>query len=179
MVESYRKANGLEVPANLRRLVEDQVCKAMEAQGSGDQCGNCEWLHEDDMKNPPHLRQWAKGPGDLLAFAKAASVVVGEMAKGNPVCVSQTEAERRAAICSQCPYNIRLGNCWGCGELGRIFRSIQGGLATNQDAKLESCERCGCNLRTKVWINEESLDQIEQAQGVQVSEFPGWCWRRS
>jgi hypothetical protein len=177
-VEAYRKANGLEVPANLRRMVEDQVCGAMEAQGNGAQCDNCEWLHEDDMKNPAHLRQWTTGPADLLNFAKAAAVVVGEMAKGNPVCVPQAEAERRAAICSQCPYNIRIGNCWGCGELGKIFRSIQGGLSTSQDSKLESCERCGCALRTKVWINDDALSKVEREQGVRASRFPSWCWRK-
>jgi hypothetical protein len=177
-VEQYRAANGLPVPPNIRRLVEEQICNAMEQQGKGEECGRCMFLEDDDKKNPPELRAWARGPRDLVNFAKAASVVLGEMAIGKPVCVSKQEAERRAAICSQCPHNVPIGNCWGCGELGRLFRSVQGGLSTSNDPKLESCDRCGCNLRTKVWVSEEALSKVEGLQGIKAEEFPSWCWRK-
>jgi hypothetical protein len=175
-VEQYRRANGLPVPANIRRLVEEQICKAMTPQEQGNRC---EYLNDEDTKNPPALRNWLRGPRDLLNFAKAAAVVVGELAVGSSVCVSKEEATRRAEVCAQCPFNIELGNCWGCGELGKLFRSIQGGLSLPLDARLHSCDRCGCNLRTKVWVTEAALDQIEQAQELQRGVYPEWCWRNN
>jgi hypothetical protein len=176
-VEQYRVANGLPVPANIRRLVEEQLCRSMEKNGEGEECGRCAFLNENDLTNPPELREWRHGPRSLVNFGKAVAVVVGEMATGKPVCVSREEAERRAGVCAQCPYNINIGNCWGCGELGRIFRSVQGGLETSQDSRLESCDRCGCALKTKVWITDDALTKVEREQGIGVAEFPGWCWR--
>jgi hypothetical protein len=177
VVEQYRTANALPVPPNLRRLVEEQICRAMEQDGEGEECGRCAFLSENDFDNPSELRQWAHGPRSLVNFGKAVAVVVGEMATGKPVCVSREEAERRAGVCAQCPFNINIGNCWGCGELGRIFRSIQGGLSTSKDARLQSCDRCGCALKTKVWITDDALSKVEGEQGIGVAEFPEWCWR--
>jgi hypothetical protein len=178
-VSQYRMANGLPVPANIRRLVEEQICLAMEQDGEGEECGRCAYLSEEDSKNPPALRDWKHGPGSLLNFGRAAAVVVGEMAVGEPVCVSKEEAERRAAVCSQCPHNVNIVNCWGCGELGKVFRAIQGGLETSLDARLESCDRCGCALKTKVWITDDALTKVEREQGITGAEFPGWCWRNA
>jgi hypothetical protein len=178
-VEQYRYANGLEVPPNLRRLVEEQICRALEQRGLGEHSERCEFLSADDAKNPPALRDWRRGPRDLINFGKAVRVVAGELGKGNPVCVSREEAERRAAICSQCPHNVPIGNCWGCGELGALFRAVQGGLETSADPRLHSCDRCGCNLRTKVWITEEALNLVEREQGIGAEEFPEWCWRKT
>jgi hypothetical protein len=176
-VEQYRRANNLPVPANVRRMVEDQICAAMEAAGNGEDKGRCAYLKEDDAENPPELRDWKHGIKSLVAFGKAVSVVAGELAVGKQVCVSREEAERRAGVCAQCPYNLNLGNCWSCGELGRLFRSVQGGLQTSMDSRLQSCDRCGCNLRTKVWVTGEALDKVEKEQGIEPSSFPSWCWR--
>lgn len=87
--------------------------------------------------------------------------------------VPREEAERRAAICVNCPANTKLGWCRKCQNLLGWAMRVMKGFQT--EAKPDVCARCGCLLRVKVWIPNALLDKAEKAK---VEYEPG-CWRNS
>ncbi len=81
--------------------------------------------------------------------------------------VEPVEAERRAAICRQCPKAEPVLGCITCKQ----------GLnaLVNQPYRLdvpEGCGACGCWNHAKAWIPREHLGN--------VNDFPYWenCWMR-
>jgi hypothetical protein len=87
--------------------------------------------------------------------------------------VSQKEAERRAAICAQCPMNADqiVDFCIGCSTRDLVAK-IAGYMQskhTSKDQKLKTCAKCGCALKLKVWMRTESMQDSE-------IEWPSWCW---
>ena len=67
--------------------------------------------------------------------------------------VDDDEAERRASICSVCPHNSEL--TIGCSSCMQILPKIMGmikGRTTSYHDQLESCDRCSCALKAKVWL---------------------------
>ncbi len=80
-------------------------------------------------------------------------------------------AERRAAICAQCPQNVirrkRLET--SIAEAIRQQESLRSqiDLRTGNDANLHTCQSCGCHLKLKVWVPLKHL---------QPAEFPPTCW---
>lgn len=89
--------------------------------------------------------------------------------------VDAEEANRRAAICAQCPLNVDVGFCEGCrGVLKRVADTV-GDRSTPLDNSLRNCAACGCVLRLKVWVPTKVLDQVE------ANDLPPYtqeCWRR-
>lgn len=174
-VAKYRSANGLPVEGNQRRQVENMVCDTL----SPDEAERlCKCLDEDDAKNPPEMRKWRKSSSDLLNFALAVKGVIEHGLKGTRLHVSKEEAETRAAICAGCIHNVPLGSCFGCGEMGRIYRSIVGHLTTSKDHALQSCDVCGCNNRLQTHFSKEVLADVSSKQGLSADQFPSWCWKK-
>lgn len=93
--------------------------------------------------------------------------------------VSQEEAERRAAICVQCPRNVSFTRpCGGmCPELESVVVGIVGGEKTSLDPKLEACSVCGCSLRAAVWVPIAQLSTQEDADFIEKAPEP--CWKRA
>lgn len=86
--------------------------------------------------------------------------------------VLQEEAERRAAICSSCPYNAKISQCFGCGQASEFLSLMQGNPTTSLDSQLHSCLVCGCALKgVKIFM---PLGYAPQ-EGL---EFPDFCWQR-
>lgn len=168
-VRKYLEANNPDgCVVVTKALVEDQICNAIPPEEQATLC-----VYVEDKDFTPN-----KNMATPLAFAKAVAVVVGHLAIGKQVCVNEGVAMQRASVCAQCPYNMKTGiGCWGCGGLGNLFRTIQGGLTTPLDAVLNSCGCCGCELKTKVWITNDALGDIEKQQGIEPTMFPSWCWR--
>ncbi len=88
--------------------------------------------------------------------------------------VSQVEAERRAAICANCPMN-RPDNsiCVGCflGSLLKSAISVATGWSSSRDSELHSCGTCGCKLSLKIWIPKSDMDYKELR-----GRWPEGCW---
>jgi hypothetical protein len=174
-VQVYRTANNLPIETNIRRQVEIQVCATM----SGDDAAHyCTFLDEDEEKNPPRLRAFRSTITDLENFGKAVQATLETVAKRGEVNVSQEEADKRGAICASCPRNLPIANCWGCGTLGAIYRSISGRRASANDFRLHSCDVCGCDNKTQVHFTGEVLRLAAEKQGFMDAEFPNWCWKR-
>lgn len=90
-------------------------------------------------------------------------------AGGEPV--APALAERRAAICAQCPQNIirrkRLET--SIAEAIRQQETVRSkiDLRTSNDQNLHTCQSCGCHLKLKVWVPLKHLAP---------ADFPGHCW---
>jgi hypothetical protein len=89
------------------------------------------------------------------------------------VLVPQEEAERRAAICINCPYNVGLSGCGGCKTAVSVMRASLLKATTSQDAGLQACGVCGCDNPTQVHVPLEVL----RAGKVDLP-YPTWCWKK-
>lgn len=174
-VQVYRTANNLSIEPNIRRQVETQVCATMSEE---DAAHYCVFLNEDDSKNPAKLRKQRATITDLENFGKAVQAVLETAATREELHVSQGEANRRASICASCPKNLPIANCWGCGTLGSIYRSIAGRQSSAHDHRLHSCDVCGCDNKTQVHFTGGVLRLAAEKQGFMDAEFPNWCWKR-
>ena len=94
--------------------------------------------------------------------------------KGAPL-VEHAEAERRAAICATCPYNIFVSGCATCRtSIGVLRNKLIRPEATAQDNHLRACGVCGCDLRTIVHVPIETLRH--RGLNEQFAKVP-WCWQ--
>jgi hypothetical protein len=174
-VRRYRESNNLPVEPNLRRQVEGQICETLPPEEADRKCRS---LAEDDEANPPALRAFRSRREDLKNFALAVKGVLESAAKGTDLHVSQERANARASTCAQCPYNLPIANCWGCGTLGSLYREIAGNLETDKDELLRSCDVCGCDNRTQVHYTKEVHRLVASNQGLRAEKFPDWCWKK-
>jgi hypothetical protein len=174
-VRKYREANNLPIDINFRRQVEIQICDTLSDEDAGIYCT---FLEDDDSQNPPSLRRFQSTPTDLENFGKAVQSVLETASKNKPLHVSQEEANKRAAICASCSFNLPIANCWGCGTLGSIYRGIVGYKATASDTQLQSCDVCGCDNKTQVHFTKEVLQLAASKQELVATEFPNWCWKK-
>jgi hypothetical protein len=102
--------------------------------------------------------------------------------EGKPV--ESTVAERRAAVCADCPMNDRKAKnilesftVAAAKEIMAIFSALNDlNLHTSQDNKLKVCQACDCPLKAKVWaplhiikkhLSEERFDRLHAS-----------CWIR-
>lgn len=171
-VREYREANALPIPNNFERMLGDQICAAMD---DSERASRCRFLSEDDSKNAPNLRAWKKGKQDLKDFAIAVKETMAAHASGEPVHVGKEEAERRAAICAKCEFNVPIAPCVGCSQLAALYREVAVKQETQYSPLLKSCGVCGCFLSVKVWLAESVSDAISEKQGHQ-DRYPHWCW---
>ncbi len=88
------------------------------------------------------------------------------------VCVEAEEAERRANICSSCPHNSKAVGCSSCMQILPKVMGMVGNKTTTHDDVLESCDRCSCSLRAKVWL------PMEVVAGGKVLTLPSSCWMK-
>jgi hypothetical protein len=109
---------------------------------------------------------------DVKAFLKSVEGTI----KGGGV-VSQEVAEERTNICMRCPYNKSLPGCEGCSGVANIVFSIIGARKTDNMGYLKQCGVCGCSLKAKVWVPQETIKQTAQIQN-NMNDFPDWCWVR-
>jgi len=109
------------------------------------------------------------GIEDLKRFASSMGAWVSKVAKGESAWVEQGEAERRAAICVQCPNNQDVACGWCSGSPLPVIANHLAGRHTSVDDKLKSCSVCLCHLKAKVHMPLDTLD----ASGL---DLPSFCW---
>jgi len=172
-VRSYREANGLSIEPNLRRQVENQVCETLSEEERSMFC-----LDNALFSEPPELKPFRSTSQDLFNFGKALKGLLDSALAGTRLHVSQEEADSRAAVCSVCPHNLPVSNCWGCGALGSLYRTLIGNRKTSKDYLLKSCDVCGCDNRTQVHFEGALLKEVSQKQGFMAANFPEFCWKK-
>lgn len=154
MVKDYLRRNGLEVPENLGAMIRDYICRASPQ-------GFCHG--ESDLPTTKFISKSQIAEGTKLLFNK---VRMSE----EDFYVSQEEADRRARICADCPFNLR-GICVSCtSTLGDLASRLISNRKSQFESHLDTCAHCGCALRAKVFISIKALAI------TQKHPYPTWCW---
>lgn len=140
-VAQHRNNNNIPQDENLFNEIEAQMCENMSVEDRMNVC--------DAGARLPESISWRQ----VESFLKTAGAFI---ASGGTL-VHQDEAERRAAICGQCPLNVGMHGCGVCRATVDAFRATILQRSTSQDAGLLNCGVCGCENRTQVHIPIETL----------------------
>jgi hypothetical protein len=160
-VRNYRIANGIALGPNFEEQIGEDICQQ---QGWGSPvCENQE---------PPTVAKRQLGTMDVVNFLK----VLKHWLFNNPALVDAAEADRRAAICAACPYNVEATGCFGCTNIAGMMFDVIKERATAHDGQLKNCQVCGCVNRAQVWVPKETLDQGVSPE--MREEFPDHCWKK-
>lgn len=113
---------------------------------------------------------------DIRKAAQGTAVVLDWLTSGGAP-VAQELAEKRAAICVQCPKNVP--GSWYTVAPAELIRETLSArsdlkLATKSDEKLESCDVCKCLMRLKVWTPLEFI--LNKTKPEILKDFPQNCW---
>lgn len=158
----WRRANGWPAGVGFEEEVEQAACLTYPAE--------CE-SGDGTMLRPRNLQlsDIVTGTKTMLRFKLA----------GSPL-VAPEEANLRAAICSNCPYNVKFSKpCTGiCAELKNLVSDIINHHGTPSDSNLNSCQICGCFLQAAVWLpNEITIPPLSGDQRLQFNSVPN-CWKK-
>lgn len=153
--QHYQNMN--HTSSNLMAEVEDGICQSL---SPADQVEYCD----------TGIRQRTSiGWGEIVAFF----TWLATWWVGGRELVAQPEAERRAAICAKCPYNVVVSGCGVCRQsIGVLRNKVMALSATEQDNNLRTCGVCRCDLRTIVHLPLDTL----RHRGTDYSKVP-WCWQ--
>lgn len=161
-IMAYRKANGIPIGLGFEDELEQALCVRYPAECDGFSGG------------APKLR--TLGLHDVVVGSKVMLSVLGS---ASPL-VDRAEAERRARICQDCPFNTGFSKpCSGiCAELVEVVKFITGNQGTQYDMNLKSCNVCGCYLPAAIWVRADlqiaplSDDQKQQFEAIEP------CWKK-
>lgn len=155
-VAQGRANNNVVTEGNLGHEVEEILCAAL---SPADQVAYCV-----SGIRPPAPIHWSQ----VEKFLHTAKEFIGAGCKF----VEPAEAERRATICSTCPYNVGLVGCGICQTTLAGLRDSILKVTTSQDDKLKACGICGCDNKTQVHVPLENMKAT-----TEDLEFPTWCWK--
>lgn len=136
-----------------------------------------------DMEGVPPPPTGGASRGNVGAVAAAVSglAVYRELFQGKSVPVARDEAERRAAICVQCPLNNTKLTfkqrfvdyvAKGLTELVGIMRDLD--LQTSRDKELGTCDACECPMFAKVHVALPTI--IAHLKPNQRAKLHSSCW---
>lgn len=152
--QNHIRAKGREPDPDLAQQMEEQLCLTLPPG----------WCQYDDPNRPRVTLDYEWG--DIMKGAQSLSRwFISGMDS-----VDQSEAERRATICTRCYLNVGLSGCSACAE---VVDKLRGSLSTKQDRYLQTCGACRCDLKLKVHFPIEILDK--ENPGVQQL-YPSHCW---
>lgn len=138
--------------------VEDHICKRLSPE---DQVAHCATGF-----STPHGIHWT----EVVRFLKT----LAKWAGSGFVKVEPSEAERRAAICVNCPLNVGMRGCAICKlTVGGLRSQVLADSSTSHDDKLLACGVCGCDNKAQVHV---PLDVLKA--GSRELNYPDWCWKR-
>jgi hypothetical protein len=83
--------------------------------------------------------------------------------------VTPAVAEKRAAVCVKCPFNIFPDKKGFLKWSDDVAYQATGGLKTHYHDKLGNCSICSCTLKAKVWYGGKLESNYI---------FPDFCWQR-
>lgn len=163
---AYRKANGLEIGLGLEDMIEQALC-------TGKYSHECE---QRDAAAPDPAKRI--GWRTVLAGTK---VMLRHWLAGKPL-ESQAEAERRAEICSRCPWNLDISwSCGGpCAEFKDFVERQVGAPKTKYDDRLRNCGICSCYLSSAIFVPldmQYSVLTEEQKKQFAIAHAKFGCWK--
>jgi len=153
--KAHLTVNNKPIPPTLEADMQQQLCLVLPP-------GWC--LYDDDNRPRPSTSlEWNDVVNGLKTFARW-------IAEGCSY-VLQSEADRRAEICSRCYLNTNVQGCTACQKaVDEVVRDKR----TKFDSVLKACAVCKCMLRAKVHFPMSTLDTDDET--VQAM-YPGHCWQ--
>ncbi len=125
----------------------------------------------------PSLFAAAGAAVDDLKRAASGTAVVLDWLRSGGAPVAQELANKRAAICVECPNNVE-GSWFTVAPAQLIKETLEARkdlkLETPHDAKLKSCGICKCLLALKCHTPLEFI--IAKTNPAIMAEFPAHCW---
>lgn len=161
VIKAHRNANNIPIGVNFRNEIEDASCKELlqmfpDFRGVVDDTGGRAIMPG---------RKWQ------LADVQNFLTTVTKFFVGGMKLVSQEEANRRAEICTHCPLNQQMPECLGCQGVTGTIQALRKGKTTPYDENLRICHACGCDLKTKIFLEKDIMER----EGVEWAEK---CWMR-
>lgn len=159
-IAAHRKANNL--PPISEETAVTQLCKTIPPN----------WCEHEEAG-----RKWVNTRlkfGDIVQGAKAYLSLIASGFKT----VDQTEADRRARVCSGCYFRVLPSGCGSCVKIGSLIVGDIAGKKTAYDSHLENraCAACSCPLQPLVHFPLALLEQTDN-DALQES-LPRFCWRK-
>lgn len=161
-VRSHYLANAIQIPSNLYDMIVEYACR------NGADCT----YDEVELSKPAGRKSLEIG--DVIRFS--LSLLHGLTIGGGKV--GQEEANRRAGICAGCRFNRKPLGCTGCNArvLKEAVKTFSQHGSTPVDEQLQSCEFCGCFIRSMVWFPIETLHKFTDT--TQNENLPDHCWKK-
>jgi hypothetical protein len=164
-IKEWRRANAFPIGLGFESEVEREICERYPAE-----------CHSPNPLLPDPQRRLGYD-----AILHGTSSLLRVKKDPNPY-VDQTEANRRAAICSACPQNQDFVRPCGflCGALKDAVMALIGNRSTPHDNRLKSCQICQCfaagavHIRTDLQLldlSQKQLDQFKEAHALYG------CWK--
>lgn len=155
-------ANAMEVPADIKQRVANQMCPRLKP-------GWCE------PQRPGFVSVLLR---DLSTVVSGTRNLISWLASGAPQ-VDDELADARSGVCKDCPYNALPSGCFSCNsaELLNLIESASKAEPTKWHSYLNACHICGCALKVKIRIPAALLRANLSADKLAL--FPVWCWMRT
>lgn len=147
--------------ASVKLDVQRQICISLSR-------GDCKSEGSDDPWVPADKSRPLVTMARVIAFSRAAF----EFLKSGARLVPREVALERAAICKGCVENRKMTGC-NCGNYHKLIAaSIP---AERKIDGLDVCFRCGCDLTSKVNLEDSVILASNKGQKI---EYPSFCWQR-
>lgn len=110
-------------------------------------------------------------PRGLLGYVKGGLALIKNVAY--KTFVSQEESNRRAKICSECPYNVTPDDVGIAAWADAVAYHATQDHKTDYDVKLKTCSICSCPLKAKVHLGGD-LGIAKDTLKI----LPEYCWQK-
>lgn len=152
-IVNYRAQNQLPPLLEIGAVLQNYWCSLSENSGDCEVC-------------PPLKR-------GLLAYIKGGIALVDNLWYGKEARVDQEEADQRAGVCIQCPYNVFPDKSGFLKWSDMIAENTVGDSRSKHHDRLGNCEVCTCTLKAKVFFRGET--GLNEAQKEKMREVG--CWQ--
>ena len=150
-IRSYRQQNNLEPLEFLEAVIENYLCHRPENVGGCTQRG-----------------EFKRG---VFAYLKGGLVLLKNLAYKSYV--SQEVADKRAALCLQCPKNVFPDKDRFIKWSDSVAEASVGDRKAKGHELLGNCDVCSCVNKAKVWYPGPFTPTKEE-----LAQFPDFCWQK-
>jgi len=153
MVARHRKANKLDIPADIVQRIEHEICRTLPDNLV---VGRTQSADQDNIA--------------LLPVEKQTDELIRKWIHGGRRVVGNDEVVARCEICQKCPSNKRVG-CLSCKGIDHwIYSFIGHSRRTHYDGVIHACKHGGFFLMAGIHM---TLETLPEPHGV-----PEHCWRK-
>jgi hypothetical protein len=167
--KSHCNANGILLSPNWQEEFLSEMCKQ-----------NQHWGRKCRPAVANSLKRRRLSLTAVLSFLNMLRAWAQSTLSGKDAFIPQEEAERRAGICANCPFNTTLQfSCGACmGAVLTLIHGILGKRKTEYDSSLGACLICSCSLKAAVHVPVDV--QREGLSDELKNDFDEikYCWKR-